>query len=308
MFYLFMADGTEEVEAIATLDVMRRAGIEVKTVGVGSDIICGSHGIKIICDMSACETVLDSSLEGVVIPGGMPGTVNLENDKYVIDAVKYCADNSKLLCAICAAPSVFGHLGLLEGKKAVCFPGFEQFSAGTDLELNRGKIASIQLSPPTEGDFRLSLDASNIYASNLDYYPSKNPQAIVSCYAVFAPVALEAAGVSSKSACISWEMPFSDSPVTGFAVYRNQEYLADTVETIFYDTDLDPDTEYTYTVVDSKGKEKEVTATYEDGMVLYLKSGYRSYQTQETMYFNRLEKNNGKDFDIETYNIANMGN
>ena len=122
------------------------------------------------------------------------------------------------------------------------------FGLGTDLELNRGKIASIQLSPPAEGDFRLSLDASNIYASNLDYYPSKNPQAIVSCYAVFAPVALEAAGVSSKSACISWEMPFSDSPVTGFAVYRNQEYLADTVETIFYDTDLDPDTEYTYTV------------------------------------------------------------
>ncbi len=133
MFYLFMADGTEEVEAIATLDVMRRAGIEVKTAGVGSDVICGSHGIKITCDMAACETVLEDSLEGVVIPGGMPGTVNLENDKFVIDAVKYCADNSKLLCAICAAPSVFGHLGLLEGKKAVCFPGFEQELKGCEV-------------------------------------------------------------------------------------------------------------------------------------------------------------------------------
>lgn len=125
MFYLFMADGTEEVEALATLDIMRRAGINTVTAGVGSTEITGSHNVKIICDIPADAINLNSELEGIVLPGGMPGTLNLEKDKNVQNAIKYCAENSLFMCAICAAPSILGHAGVLKGKKAVCFPGFE---------------------------------------------------------------------------------------------------------------------------------------------------------------------------------------
>ena len=133
MFYLFMADGTEEVEAIATLDVLRRAGIKTVTAGVGSARITGSHGIEIKCDIEAEDIVLDSSLEGVILPGGMPGTVNLEKNANVQKAIKYCADNSLFLCAICAAPSVLGHAGVLRNKKAVCFPSFEDELTGAEI-------------------------------------------------------------------------------------------------------------------------------------------------------------------------------
>ena len=133
MFYLFMADGTEEVEAIATLDVMRRAGIETVTAGVGSSEITGSHSVKIKCDISADEIRLNSSLEGIVLPGGMPGTINLENDSSVQKAIAYCSENGLYLCAICAAPSILGHAGILENKNAVCFPGFEKDLYGAQI-------------------------------------------------------------------------------------------------------------------------------------------------------------------------------
>ena len=128
-----MADGTEEVEALATLDVLRRAGIETVTAGVGSQFITGSHNITIKCDIEANETVLGPDLEGIILPGGMPGTVNLENNPYVQKAIEFCSGNSLYLCAICAAPSVLGHAGVLQGKKAVCFPGFEKELTGADV-------------------------------------------------------------------------------------------------------------------------------------------------------------------------------
>ena len=132
MFYLFMADGTEEVEALATLDVMRRAGIETVTAGVGSAFITGSHNVTIKCDIEAKDIIFGSSLEGIILPGGMPGTLNLEKNANVQKAIKYCDDNLLYLCAICAAPSVLGHAGVLQGKKAVCFPGFEDELTGAE--------------------------------------------------------------------------------------------------------------------------------------------------------------------------------
>lgn len=125
MFYMFFADGFEEVEAIAALDVIRRAKIEIQSVGVGSKTITGSHGISVICDIEVTEAVLNEDLKGIILPGGMPGTNNLWACKAVNDAVDYCAENQKLLCAICAAPLILGRKGLLNNKKAVCFPGFE---------------------------------------------------------------------------------------------------------------------------------------------------------------------------------------
>ena len=131
MIYMFLADGFEETEALATLDVMRRAGLEVQTVGVTGEYVTGSHNITVRADIGFDELSFDN-IEGAVLPGGMPGTLNLEADSRVIDCVKYCFDNNKIVAAICAAPSILGHLGMLKGKKATCFPGFENALDGAE--------------------------------------------------------------------------------------------------------------------------------------------------------------------------------
>ena len=129
MFYVFLADGFEETEAIAPIDILRRAKLSVTTVGVGGTLIRGSHGVCVKADISIDEFEADPELEGVILPGGMPGTRNLDASADVREAVAYAAAYNKFVCAICAAPSVLGHLGVLKGKRATCFPGFE-----TELE------------------------------------------------------------------------------------------------------------------------------------------------------------------------------
>lgn len=133
MVYLFLANGFEECEAITPLDILRRAGIEVITVGIGSNIITGAHNIKINCDTVNKGLKFDN-LEAIILPGGMPGTINLENDKTVQTAIDYCNNNGLLICAICAAPQILGHKGLLNGKKATCYPGFESELLGAKFE------------------------------------------------------------------------------------------------------------------------------------------------------------------------------
>ncbi len=133
MLYCFLAPGFEETEAIAPIDMLRRAKIDVLTVGVGSKQITGAHGIPFICDLTDDGIVLDDALDGVILPGGMPGTLNLENSERVQCALDYCFENGKLLCAICAAPSVLGHKGFLNGKTAIAFPGFEADLKGAVL-------------------------------------------------------------------------------------------------------------------------------------------------------------------------------
>ena len=125
MLYCFLAQGFEEVEAIAPLDMLRRAKIDVLTVGVGAKTITGSHGIPFVCDLTDDQIVLNDALDGVILPGGMPGTLNLENSATVQKALDFCFADGKLLCAICAAPSVLGHKGFLQNKEATAFPGFE---------------------------------------------------------------------------------------------------------------------------------------------------------------------------------------
>ncbi len=125
MLYLFLAEGFEETEAMAPLDVLRRAGISVETVGVGARMITGSHGVTFTADKTVSEIKPDATLDGIVLPGGMPGTLHLEADATVQKTIDFCAEEGKLLCAICAAPSILGHKQLLQGKKATCFPGFE---------------------------------------------------------------------------------------------------------------------------------------------------------------------------------------
>lgn len=146
MVYVFLAEGFEEVEALAPVDILRRAEIEVKTVGIGSNIIRGSHGIPVIADLDTNEIILDDNIEMIVLPGGMPGTVNLEKNENVSRAIDFCLKNDKFISAICAAPSILGHKGILDDKKATCFPGFENELGKavycSDLVVNDGKITT----------------------------------------------------------------------------------------------------------------------------------------------------------------------
>ena len=123
MVYVFLADGFEIIEALAPVDMLRRAKIDVKTVGVSSEIVTSSCGVGVKCDMTIDEFDF-YDVEAVVLPGGMPGTLNLENSSAVQKVIDNANNTNAFICAICAAPSILGHKGLLSGKKAVCFPGF----------------------------------------------------------------------------------------------------------------------------------------------------------------------------------------
>lgn len=133
MIYVYLARGFEEVEAITPVDLLRRCGKEVITVGVGDNIIVGSHDIPVVTDTIAQEAPLTDELEMIVLPGGMPGTLNLEKNAYVQAAIDFCAEKGKFIGAICAAPSILGHKGLLKGRAAVCYEGFEDQLEGADI-------------------------------------------------------------------------------------------------------------------------------------------------------------------------------
>lgn len=137
MFYCFLADGFEETEALAPIDILRRAGIPVTTVGVGGDVIRGSHNIRVTADMHIDDFEINEDLQGVILPGGMPGVKNLYAEERVLDAVSHCASRGLYVCAICAAPSIPGKMGLLKGKKATCFPGFEDDLLGAQFSADK---------------------------------------------------------------------------------------------------------------------------------------------------------------------------
>ena len=128
--YAMIANGSEEVECLAVVDILRRAGIEVVLAAVGgSKTVVTSHNITITADavLEECDT---SDGDLLFLPGGLPGTEYLEaSDKLRADIMQYVKEN-KRLAAICAAPSVLGKMGLLKGKKATCFPGFEEYLLG----------------------------------------------------------------------------------------------------------------------------------------------------------------------------------
>jgi len=127
MTIVFLAHGFEEIEALATVDVLRRAGIETVMAGIGAKAIEGAHGITITSDVEAGELTPDESTEAVVLPGGMPGTANLEQSSDVSRFIDYAAGHDIPICAICAAPSILGRRGLLDGVRAVCYPGYEEY-------------------------------------------------------------------------------------------------------------------------------------------------------------------------------------
>ncbi len=125
MIAILFAEGFEEVEGLAPVDVLRRAGAETVLVGVGGREIAGSHGIKAAMDAEISE--LDpESVDALVLPGGLPGTTNLENSPAVQALLDSCVRRGKIVGAICAAPSILAHRGLLKGREATAFPKFQK--------------------------------------------------------------------------------------------------------------------------------------------------------------------------------------
>lgn len=125
--YIFLAEGFEEIEALTPVDVLRRAGMDVKTVAVGgSREVTGAHGVTVLADMLISDCDLDDA-EFLILPGGMPGATNLHNSERLRKALKAQAERGGKIAAICASPAVvLAPLGLLNGKEATCYPGFEK--------------------------------------------------------------------------------------------------------------------------------------------------------------------------------------
>ena len=105
MIYVFLANGFEEIEALAPVDFLLRAGIDVKTVGVSGKFCRGAHGINVEADILLSDAVLDSSLDGIILPGGMPGAENLNNSGKVQEAIDYCVQNNKIIGEYCVEKS-----------------------------------------------------------------------------------------------------------------------------------------------------------------------------------------------------------
>lgn len=132
MIYLFLADGFEIIEAMAPVDMLKRVKLDVLTVGVTGEYVTASNGTVVKADILP-EQIEYDNIDAVILPGGMPGTLNLEKSDCVQKCIDIANENYKLICAICAAPSILGHKGLLNGKKATCFPGFEHALEGARL-------------------------------------------------------------------------------------------------------------------------------------------------------------------------------
>ena len=124
MVYMLLGTGFEETEAIAPLDLLRRAGVEVATVGINGKIIKGSHNIGIEADIEIGEMDL-TNLEMIILPGGLGGVASARASQQAMDALKYAWDNDKYVAAICAGPTVLADLGITTGMNATCYPGCE---------------------------------------------------------------------------------------------------------------------------------------------------------------------------------------
>lgn len=138
--YVFFADGFEEIEAFTSVDVMRRAGLNVEMVTVTPDeIVTGAHDVPVLCDKNVvnCD-FFDAEL--ILLPGGMPGASTLEKCGELRNLLLRFAQEQKPIAAICAAPMVLGKLGLLKGKKATCYPGFDKYLEGAEYTGNMVEV------------------------------------------------------------------------------------------------------------------------------------------------------------------------
>lgn len=130
---IFLATGYEEIEALTVVDMLRRKKVEIDMVSISDDLdTVGSHGIRVRADKLLGDIDF-SSYDCLILPGGMPGTRNLEANGYLMSRFDEAYKENKLICAICAAPTVFGRRGYLKGKKACCYPGMEDALEGATV-------------------------------------------------------------------------------------------------------------------------------------------------------------------------------
>jgi len=126
--YEFLADGFEEIEGLAPVDILRRGGVDIKTVSItGSELVETSHGVTIKADLKFEDISNFDDADMMLLPGGMPGATNLNNHTLLKEVLLEQNTKGKRIGAICAAPMVLGGLGLLKGKKATCSPGFQKY-------------------------------------------------------------------------------------------------------------------------------------------------------------------------------------
>ena len=139
MVYMLLGTGFEETEAVAPLDLLRRAGVPVQTVGLNGKIIYGSHGIGIETDIEIGQLDL-TALDMIVIPGGLGGVASIRACNEAMNALKFAADNGKFVGAICAGPTVLADLGITDGKKATCYPGCEDGMGSAIMLENKAAV------------------------------------------------------------------------------------------------------------------------------------------------------------------------
>lgn len=144
MILEFLADGFEEIEALTPLDMLRRAGLDIVTAAIGKDgkEVTGAHGITVFADLCEREAVslIDRKIDMIILPGGMPGAANLDASETVDRFIKRAVENGAYIAAICAAPMIPGKRGLLKGRRATCFPGFEKELLGAEYTAGRVEV------------------------------------------------------------------------------------------------------------------------------------------------------------------------
>ena len=139
MVYVLLGKGFEETEAIAPIDLLRRAGIEVLTVGIGGKVIFGGHGIGVEADITLEEMDL-TNLEMIVLPGGLGGVATVRKSEAALEALRFAWENKKFVAAICAGPTVLADLGITNGLTATCYPGCEEAMGGAVMAENAACI------------------------------------------------------------------------------------------------------------------------------------------------------------------------
>jgi 4-methyl-5(b-hydroxyethyl)-thiazole monophosphate biosynthesis len=134
---IFLAEGFEEVEALTPVDVLRRADVKVTTISINNKKeVCGSHNITVLADQTFDSTDFNT-FDAIVLPGGMPGTNNLNAHKGLKQTILQFANEGKLIGAICAAPLILGEMDLLNNKEATCYPGFEEKLIGASISIQQ---------------------------------------------------------------------------------------------------------------------------------------------------------------------------
>jgi len=160
MIYVHLAQGFEEIEAVTVVDILRRGGLDAKTVSVtGQRAVTGSHGITLTADL-LFEDADYGACEMMVLPGGLPGTTNLQKHKALMGTLVEFSASGRPVAAICAAPMIFGAMGLVRGKRATIYPGMEDELKGANVQKDRvveddGVVTS--QGPATAMEFALAL-------------------------------------------------------------------------------------------------------------------------------------------------------